>query len=103
MATMTRPEAVSKMSTEIEKFGRDDLVEVHNELFPETPQTADDANLDAHELISGVRTYLQSGLADEEIPDLWNVVFPEDRNVWYDSENQSLHVNEEPEYVGTVD
>lgn len=102
---MTRTEAISRMSAEIETFDRDDLVEVHNELFPESPRSADDASLDVGELLAEIRTQIQSesGLADEEIADLWNVVFPKDRNVWYDGENQSLHVNEEPEYVETVD
>jgi hypothetical protein len=99
MATITRSAAVSRMSAEIETFNRDDLVEVYNELFPETPRTADDAD----DLITGIRKHIQSGLADEEIADLWNVVFPKDRNVWYDGENQSLHVNEEPEFVDSAD
>jgi|GEM_PF-868162 len=103
MPTISRPDAVSRMSAEIETFGRDDLIEVHNELFPEAPRSDADSNHDADELITGIRAHIQSGLADEEIADLWNVVFPDDRNVWYDSENQSLHVNGEPEYVETVD
>jgi hypothetical protein len=27
--------------------------------------------------------------------DLWNVVFPKDRNVWYDEEATAIHFNEE--------
>ena len=42
-----------------------------------------------------------SGLEAEEIVDLWNVVFPEDRNVWYDEEAKTIHFNEE--VVGYAD
>jgi len=44
---------------------------------------------------------LTSHLDAEEIVDLWNVVFPQDRNVWYDEEAKAIHYNEE--MVGYVD
>jgi hypothetical protein len=34
MPMVTKDQAVERISTEIEQFSRDDLVEVHNELFP---------------------------------------------------------------------
>ena len=39
--------------------------------------------------------HVRSGLEAEEIVDLWNVVFPDDRNVWYDEEDDKIHYNEE--------
>ena len=33
--------------------------------------------------------------AAEEIVDLWNVLFPADRNVWYDEQEDKIHYNEE--------
>lgn len=103
MPTITRTEAVSRMSAAIKASGSDDLVEVHNELFPEAPHSADETNLDVNELMTGIRSRIQSGLATEEIVDLWNVVFPGDRNVWYDDETDSVHFNEEPEYVESTE
>lgn len=38
---------------------------------------------------------VREGLEAEEIVDLWNVVFPEDRQVWYDEEVNSICYNEE--------
>ena len=45
--------------------------------------------------------HIRSGLEAEEIVDLWNVVFPGDRNVWYNEEDDEIHYNEEA--VGYVD
>ncbi len=28
--------------------------------------------------------------------DLWHVVFPKDRNIWYDEEEKVIHVNGDP-------
>ncbi len=47
---------------------------------------------------SEIARHIRSGLEAEEIVDLWNVVFPEDRNVWYDEEAKSILFNEE--FVG---
>ena len=33
--------------------------------------------------------------AAEEIVDLWNVLFPADRNVWYDEQEDKIHYTEE--------
>ena len=41
------------------------------------------------------RAVIPGGLEAEEIVGLWNVVFPEDRNVWYDDETKAIHFNEE--------
>ena len=42
-----------------------------------------------------VAKHIRGGLEAEEIVDLWNVVLPEDRNVWYDEEAMAIHFNEE--------
>ena len=45
--------------------------------------------------------HIRDGLAAEEIVDLWNVVFPDDCNVWYNEETKAIHYNEE--LVGSAD
>lgn len=99
MPAITRNEAVSRISGEIERSASDDLVEIHNELFPDAASLADEDD----QLIGAIRDRIQAGLEVEEIVDLWNIVFPKDRNVWYDDENESLHFNEEPEYVESTE
>ena len=45
---------------------------------------------------SEIARQIRGGLEAEEIVDLWNVVFPEDRNVWYNpEETNAIHFNEE--------
>ena len=55
-------------------------------LFPEkTSSTPPDAN--------DIARHIRDGLEAEEVVDLWNVVFPEDRNVWYDEEAKEIRFN----------
>jgi hypothetical protein len=39
------------------------------------------------------------GLEIDEIMDLWGLIFPKHRNVWYDEEEEHIHYNEETEAV----
>ncbi len=62
-------------------------MEIYSELFPErSSPTSPPA--------SEIARQIRGGLEAEEIVDLWNVVFPEDRNVWYDEEEKSVCYNE---------
>lgn len=99
MPAVSKDQAVERLSTEIERLGCDDLVEVHNELFPDAPRSMENGQVKRDELVAKIMTYVHEGLEMEEIIDLWNVVFPTDRNVWYDDESDAVHFNEEPEQV----
>ena len=103
MSMVTKDQAIERISTEIGQFECDDLVEVHNELFPDTPRSIDGGEVDCEKLIAGIMNHIQSGLESEEIVDLWNVVFPKDRNVWYDDETDAVHFNAEPEQVESTE
>lgn len=103
MPTLTLDKAVERISGEINRFTPDDLVEVHNELFPESPQSTENGQLDGAQLLAGITSHIQGGLEVEEIVDLWNVVFPKDRNVWYDEETDSIRFNQEPAEVDSTD
>lgn len=88
MPALSQKEATERLALVVEKATPSALAEIYDELFPQQPKAAD---LSAGELASHIR----GGLAGEEIADLWNVVFPKDRNVWYDDESSAIHYNEE--------
>ena len=94
MPALSKSQATEKLAAVVEKCKESELREIYAELFPESPV---DARLSGSELARHVR----SGLEAEEIIDLWNVVFPADRNVWYDEETHEIHYNEE--MVGYAD
>ena len=88
MPTLSKTQASEKLAEVVEKAKSSDLVEIYAELFPEElsspPLTASD-----------IAERIRSGLEAEEIVDLWNVVFPEDRNVWYEEGSSTIRYNEE--------
>jgi hypothetical protein len=85
MPTLTKVEATEKIATAVEKAPTDELVEIYAELFPERPSTP-------APLAGEIAGHIRHGLLAEEIVDLWNVVFPEDRNGWYDEEDNTIRV-----------
>ena len=97
MATITRQEAVTRLTRAVEEAEGADLVEFHNELFPADPLSEDDADLDA--VLAKVVRHIKNGLEIEEIIDLWNVVFPGHRNVWFDEEEGLIHYDETSEPI----
>jgi hypothetical protein len=94
MPALPKKQAIEKLAGVVEKAKPTALAEIYAELFPEklaaTPPSA-----------SELARHIRTGLEAEEIVDLWNVVFPADRNVWYDEEENEVHYNEE--MVGYVD
>lgn len=94
MPALSKNEATEKLAESVEMAKPSDLAEIYAELFPDKPA---DRTPSARDLAGHVR----NGLEAEEIVDLWNVVFPADRNVWYDEEKNEIHYNEE--LVGYAD
>jgi len=94
MPAVSKTEAADKLARGVEKAKPSDLTEIYSELFPEKPPPS---SPDASDMAKHIR----SGLEAEEIVDLWNVVFPADRNLWYDEEATEIHYNEE--LVGYLD
>ncbi len=88
MPALSMTQAAAKLAEVVEKAKSSDLVEIYDELFPEEPSSTPPNARDIAERI-------RSGLEAEEIVDLWNVVFPEDRNVWYEEESSTIRYNEE--------
>jgi hypothetical protein len=88
MPAISTAEATEKLARGVEGAKVSHLAEIFSELFPED---AVPDSLIADDIVRHIR----DGLAAEEIVDLWNVVFPEDRHVWYDEQEQAIRYNEE--------
>ena len=88
MPQVSKADAVEKLALGVEQAKPSNLPQIYAELFPERAPQAAPTTLEIVQVIRG-------GLGDEELVDLWNVVFPEDHNVWYDEETKSVHFNEE--------
>jgi len=87
MPALSTSEAAEKLAKGVEKAKPGDLGEIYSELFPENPAPS-------HLVASEIAEHVRRGLEAEEIVDLWNVVFPEDRYVWYDEEAKAIRYNE---------
>ncbi|CAN5601440.1 hypothetical protein BH10PLA2_BH10PLA2_39000 [soil metagenome] len=87
MPALTTDEACERLAKCVEKAKPSILPEIYAELFPEKPAVL---GLSA----DGLARHVRSGLEAEELVDLWHVVFPADRNVWYDEEDARIHYNE---------
>ena len=103
MATITKQQAVDRLTQAVGKAHPDDLVEIYNELFPEKPTTEDKANEHPSGLVERIVAHIASGLEVEEILDLWNVVFPTQRRVWFDEDEGLIHYQEKIEPVRQAD
>ena len=88
MPALSLPEAAEKLAKGVEMAKPYDLPEYYSELFPEEP-------LPTPLVASDLAKHVRSGLEPEEIVDLWNVVFPEDRHVSYNEEENNIHYREE--------
>ena len=103
MATITKQQAAARLTQAVRKAPPDDLAEIHNELFPEKPTTEDKAKMHRSALVEKIVAHIDSGLEVEEILDLWNVIFPKHRRVWFDEEDGTIHYDEKIEAVGQAD
>lgn len=102
MPLVTKDRALELLSQQIqEKFGIDELIEVYNEVFPEAPCTEGEAHEDSQPLIQGLVKHVSSGLEMDEVVDLWGLIFPKHRDVWYDEEEERLHYTEAVETVSS--
>ena len=89
MPAISKADAAERVAKGVEAAEPSDLPEIYSELFP--------ARSSQHPLAVGdITRHLREGLEAEEIVDLWNVVFPRDRNVWYGEEARAIRFNEGP-------
>lgn len=88
MPALSIGDAAEKLARVVERSKPSALREIYAELFTEESASAQP---DAGD----IARYIRNGIGAEEIADLWNVVFPEDRHVWYNEETKAIHYNEE--------
>jgi hypothetical protein len=86
MPALSTKEAAERLARVVEKAKTTVLLEIHDELFPEKPVALPLSAVDLAE-------YIRGSLEAEEV-DLWNVVFPAHRDVWYNEQDGEIHYNE---------
>jgi hypothetical protein len=103
MASITKLQAVDRLTKSVSVAHPDDLVEIHNELFPEDPTTEDAAKKNPSALVDKIGAHIASGLERQEIIDLWKVIFPRHRGVSFDEDDDMMHYDERIEQVAQVE
>jgi hypothetical protein len=97
MPAIRKSEAVSKLAQTVDAASRDDLADIYSELFPDRPRLLP---ADAEQRRAEIAEHVRTKLEPEEIVDLWNLVFPAHRNVYYDDADGLLcYTEEEPRYA----
>jgi hypothetical protein len=95
MPAIKKSEAIEKLALAAESAcSADYLVEIYAELFPGRG-LPDVAGGKAKALAVELARHIRTGIEPEEVVDLWNVIFPADRNVNYDEEHEVVRYNEE--------
>ena len=100
MPVVTKEQALELLTNKVqEKLGADELLEVYNEVFPDDPSTEEEAHEDVTPLIEQLVAHINSGLEIDVLMDLWALIIPKHRNIWYDEVEDRIHYNEETEAV----
>lgn len=95
MPVVTKDQALELLTHELkEALGADELLEVYKEIFPAGPLAEEEAHQDRTPLTEQLVGHVNSGLEIDEVIDLWGLIFPRHRNVWYDEEVEGLHYTE---------
>jgi hypothetical protein len=94
MPVVTKDKALELLSGEVQKFDADELLEVYNEVFPDHPGSEAKAHEVPSPLAQQLIDHIHSGLEIDQIIDLWGVILPGHRNLWYDEEEEKIHYNE---------
>jgi hypothetical protein len=98
MSAIQKSEAVEKLAQAVAAASSDDLVDFYGELFPDRARLRPG---DAEKRRAEISEYVRTKMEPEEMVDLWNVVFPTHRNVYYDDAEGLLCYNQgESWYAG---
>ncbi len=103
MATITKQQAVDRLTQAVKVATLDDLVEIYNELFPEKPITEDRPRRDPSALAKKISAHIDRGLEVEELLDLRYAILPKCRRVSFDEEDNLIHYDEIIEPVSQAD
>jgi hypothetical protein len=100
MPVVTKEQALELLTNEVrEKLPADEVLEVYNELFPDKPYTEEEAQEDVTPLIEELVDHIHREQGIDEVMELWGLIIPKHRNIWYDEEEDRIHYNEESEAV----
>jgi hypothetical protein len=100
MPAIPLKEAIERLAQAVEKAAPEDLIEIFAELHPAKP-LPDLSGTKAAALAKELALLIRTGIEPEEAVDLWNVVFPEGANFYYDEEDGTLRQTErEVRYAG---
>jgi hypothetical protein len=98
MSVITKEEALKRLTKEVEHhLDAYDLHGIYNDLFPKNRTTIDEARTNPAPLIARIVAEINRGLEPEEIVDMWDLVFPKHRNVWYEETEGMIHYQNETE------
>jgi hypothetical protein len=93
-------QAVAMMTKRVEdELAWDELLEIHNELFPKHQASEEEAQQHRSVLVQRLVERITAWAAIENFVDVWGMLFPRHRNVWYNEEDKTLHYNEDSEAV----
>jgi hypothetical protein len=94
MPVISKEEAVERMIRQVEKYDPLELLEVHNEVFPNEKRTEAEVRQDPTPLVRRLVDFIR----ESEIGDLvflWGFIFPvRYRNIWYEEEEDGIHYDE---------
>src|SRR5262249_11091547 len=94
MPVVSKEQAVERMTRQVEQFDPDELLEVHNELFPNEQRTEGEARQEPAPLVQRLVEYI-SGSEIGSLVFLWGFIFPARyRNIWYEEEEDGIHYDE---------
>lgn len=87
MPALSTDKVIERLTRKIQdEFDPDELLEVHNELFEDDPYTPEEAHDNPFQITEQLIDHLNGDLDPEEMLQMWNLVSPGDRHVWYDEE-----------------
>jgi hypothetical protein len=89
MPAIPKAEAVERLAKAVEKASSDDLLQIFTELYPARP-LPDVSGSKAELLAKTLAAHIREEIEPEEIVDLWSVVFPAERHVYWDEEDDAL-------------
>jgi hypothetical protein len=94
MPDLTKEQVVDRLTHEVQKLDADEVLEIYESLFRKRFSAAERATTDKRPLVKEIVQHIRGGREDEELPELWSLVLPGYRNVWYNEEDELLHYDE---------
>ena len=91
MSAISRTDAIDRLIREVDRASGFEIADYYSELFPDSHRL----NIGPSHLETSRKTLKQAilnGLLDEQLVDLWNVAFPNQRCLYFDEGELHLQV-----------